>query len=294
MAEFRKNHPIAYCVFAAALGLFAMMLVDRLWMLGVDAGPLAGIDAELPDLGSILVKLVSIGLALAFLRATGRTDLLRRPARLGRGLACGAFLICFSVFYMIMGASHALDGTGTAPTLGAVAAFVLYYLLVGLGEELLGRAVVAETLLEHFSLERRGILAACGLSGLIFGLMHLVNLMFSPAPAVIAQVVSATFAGVLLAAIYFRCGNIWATVILHALYDMGGSVSRLFSASAATTPAPVEESVAQGIALFAPMAFGLLIGCIALFLLRKSRIDQVKGAWGEVIGDAAGDQAPEN
>ena len=68
------------------------------------------------------------------------------------------------------------------------------------------------------------MLAACGLSGLIFGLMHLTNLAFLPAPAVIAQVVSATFAGVLLAAIYFRSANIWATVFLHALYDMAGSL----------------------------------------------------------------------
>lgn len=287
MAEFRKNQPVAYCVLAAVLGLCAMMLVDQAWTLGVDAGVLASVDSALPDLGSILVKLASVALACALLIATGRTGLLRQTARLGRGLACGAFLICFSLFYMGMGVSHAMDGVGSMPGFGAVLAFVLYYLLVGLGEELLGRAVVAETLLERFGLERRGVLSACGLSGLVFGLMHVVNLAFSPATAVIAQVVSATFAGILFAAIYFRCGNIWVTALLYALYDMEGSVSSLFNASPAASPAPVEESVAQAIALLAPMAFGVLIGGVALFLLRKARIGQVKEAWGHFFEGSA-------
>lgn len=58
MAEFRKNHPILYCVIAAALSLGAMMLLDWLWGLGVDAGVLSGIDAAVPNLDGMLVKLV--------------------------------------------------------------------------------------------------------------------------------------------------------------------------------------------------------------------------------------------
>ncbi len=283
MTELRKHHPIIYCVIAAAVGLGAMMLLDWLWGLGVDAGALAGIDAAVPDLGGSLVKLVPFVLALVLLCATGKAGLLGRTAGFGRGLACGAFLIVFALLATAMGVSRVVEGDGTVPGAGAVVAFVLYYLLVGLGEETLGRAVVAETLLERFGLERRGILAACGLSGLIFGLMHLVNLAFSPAASVVAQVVSATFAGILLAAIYFRSGNIWATVVLHALYDMAGSVSSLLQTSSAATAAPVDAALAQTLSLVMPMAFGLLIGCIALFLLRKSKIAQVQEAWAGVI-----------
>ena len=119
------------------------------------------------------------------------------------------------------------------------------------------------------------MLAACGLSGLIFGLMHLMNLAFLPAPAVIAQVVSATFAGVLLAAIYFRSANIWATVFLHALYDMAGSLGSLLQTGSAAASAPVDAGMAQALAVSMPMVLGVLIGCIALFLLRKSKFGQV-------------------
>ncbi len=283
MIELRKNHPVVYCVIAAALGLVAMMLLDWIWGLGVDAGVLAGIDAAVPQLGTYLVKLMPFALALVLLHATGRLGLLGRPAGFGRGLASGALLLVFSLLLVAMGLSRVAEGDGIVPSVGAVAAFVFGYVLVGLGEETLGRAVLAETLLEHFGLERRGILTACGLSGLIFGLMHLVNLAFSPAPAVIAQVVSATFAGILLAAIYFRSGNIWATVLLHSLYDMSGSMSSLLQTSSTAASAPVDGATAQALALVMPMAFGVIIGCIALFLLRKSKIGQVREAWSETI-----------
>ena len=32
-----------------------------------------------------------------------------------------------------------------------------------------------------------------------------------------------------------------------------------------------------------PMVFGVLIGCIALFLLRKSKISQVRETWAGVV-----------
>ncbi len=281
MNELREKYPVVYCVFAAVLGVVGMALVDWLWTTGMSAGLLAGIDVAVPQLGISLVKLVPFVLAVVLLAATNRTFLLRRTSNFARGLACGAFLICFAGFMVFAGVSRALEGEATMPTLPAVVAFVVNYLLVGLGEETLGRAVMAQTLLERFGTTRRGLLAACGLSGLIFGLMHLVNLAFAPLTSVIAQVVSAAFAGVLLAAIYFRCGNVWVTVVVHALYDMGGSVASLFNA--ASTAAPVEESVAQAVALVMPMLFGVLLGCIALFLLRQSKLAQVQDAWAGII-----------
>lgn len=282
MNEFRRKHAIVYSLLAAALGLGAMALVDWLWTLGVDAGVLAGIDAAAPMVGQVLVRLVPFAVALALLVASGREGLLARTSGLGRGLACGAFLIAFSTLTVAVDASRVVEGDGSVPALGVAAAFVVNYLLVGLGEETLGRAVVAETLLEHFGQERRGILAACGVSGIIFGLMHLVNLAYQPAASVAAQVVSAAFAGVLLAAIYFRSGNIWATVILHALYDMAGSLSSLLQITSSEA-APVDEATAQALSLFAPMAFGLVLGCIALFLLRKGKIGQVQQVWSGIF-----------
>ena len=55
----------------------------------------------------------------------------------------------FSLLVIAMGVSRLADGDGTVPTLGALAAFVFGYLLVGLGEETLRHAVLAETLLER-------------------------------------------------------------------------------------------------------------------------------------------------
>lgn len=141
---------------------------------------------------------------------------------------------------------------------------------------------MAETLLERFGLGRRGILAACGLSGLFFGLMHLVNLVEAPASSVVPQVVSAAFAGILLAAVYFRSGNIWANVALHMVYDMGGALGVLFKTSA-DAGAGVDAASAQALSFVMPMALGLILGCVALFLLRKSKVAQVREAWADVV-----------
>ena len=125
------------------------MFVDWLWGLGVDSGVLFGIDTTVPLLGTSLVKLMPLAVAPALLCATGRLGLLGRTAGFGRGLASSAFLLVFSLLVIAMGVSRLADGDGTVPTLGALAAFVFGYLLVGLGEETLGHAVLAETLLER-------------------------------------------------------------------------------------------------------------------------------------------------
>ncbi len=282
MAEFRKSHPLIYCVLAAAVGLGGMVLVYQLWDMGVDAGVLAGIDTALPRLGPTLVKLIPAVLAFILLRATGRLGLLGRTSGFGRGIATGSFLLAYAAVLVAMGFSRLAEGNGTVPDAGRACAFVSNFFLVGLGEELLVRGVMAETLLEHFGLERRGILAACGLSGLVFGLMHLVNLIQDPASSVVPQVVAAAFAGILLAAIYFRSGNIWANVVLHMLFDMGGALSALFKSAAAAGP-DIDPVATQALSFVMPMVLGIILGCVALFVLRKKKLPQVQEAWAGVL-----------
>ena len=87
---------------------------------------------------------------------------------------------------------------------------------VGVAEEFLFRGVIAQTLLEHFGTSRAGIWKACLLSGLFFGGAHLTNILSSAPFGVLMQCVFAASLGVMLAAIYFRTGNLWVTVFLHS------------------------------------------------------------------------------
>ena len=83
--------------------------------------------------------------------------------------------------------------------------------------------------------------------------------------------------------ICFRSRSIWATVLPHALYNMGGSLGSLLQTGSAAASDPVDAGTAQALAVAMPMAFGAAIGCVALFLLRESRFGQVQEAWSGVF-----------
>lgn len=127
--------------------------------------------------------------------------------------------------------------------------------------------------------------SACVVSGVIFGTMHVVNISsVADVPSVAMQMLFTAGMGMLFGAIYFRCGNIWATVVLHMLWD-----ASLFAATtssdlvkAADSSASVGGNPIGGVIIFAVFA-GL-----SLFLLRKSKTVQVREAWSGVI-DAPAD-----
>ena len=285
MTEFRKNHPLAYAALAVALGMAVALLVSYLAELGIDAG----LPTAFGVVSAIVVKIVPIVVALAFLATTGKTGLVRpRATGLGRGIACGALLI---VMFCVMGIyAIANVAAGEAEVnVSIIVRALIYFLLVGIGEEFLARAVSAETLLEHYGLTHKGIVKACVVSGVIFGAMHIVNIFDADAASVAMQIVTTTGAGMVFGAIYFRCGNIWAGVVLHALWDaslLAATTSASFQKAAADASA---SSVGGGNPVGGVIFFVFLV-CLSLFLLRKSKTKQVQAAWAGTI-EAPADEA---
>lgn len=277
--------PHAYAAVAVALGMAVALLVSYLAELGIDAG----FPTAFGVASAIVVKIVPIVVALAFLAATGKTGLVRpRTAGLGRGIACGALLI---VMFCVMGIyAIANVAAGEAEVnVSIIVRALIYFLLVGIGEEFLARAVSAETLLEHYGLTHRGIVKACVVSGVIFGVMHIVNIFDADAASVAMQIVTTTGAGMVFGAIYFRCGNIWAAVVLHALWNaslLAATTSASFQKAAADASS---SSVGGGNPVGGVIFFVFLVG-LSLFLLRKSKTKQVQEAWAGTI-EAPADEA---
>lgn len=286
MTEFRKRRPVAYAALAVAVGMAVAFLVSYLAELGIDAG----LHTVFGVVSAIVVKIVPIAVALALLAATGKTGLIRpRAAGLGRGIACGAILI---VFFCVMGlyaVANVVTGEA-AVDVSIIVRALIYFMLVGIGEEFLARAVSAETLLEHYGLTHKGIVKACVVSGLIFGAMHIVNIFDAGAESVAMQVVTTTGAGMVFGAIYFRSGNIWAGVILHALWDaslLAATTSASFQKSAAA--AASSSSVGGGNPVGGVIFFVFLV-CLSLFLLRKGKTEQVRDAWAGTIEAPEGEK----
>lgn len=63
------------------------------------------------------------------------------------------------------------------------------------------------------------LFTAVFISVAIFGGIHIQNIFFVAPITLLVQVINVASSGVLFEAIYIRCKNIWATIIIHMLVD---------------------------------------------------------------------------
>ena len=244
LERLRKRHPIGYCVLAEVLFLALMMagsFVVVLALLRSRVNPLLLDDY----LMGALQELIGVAVAYALLARTNRLEVLRRR---GCGLLNGLLVGMFPLFLVANAfVQNLIAAPGDVPMRSWY--LILFYLvsmtLVGVAEEMLFRGVIAQTLLEH-----------------------LTNLMSSAPFGVLMQVVFAASLGTLYAAIYFRTGNLWVTVVLHA----GTDISSMILGGLYGTIS-MEEAVSS---YDATMLLSVLIYLIpTAFLLRRKKLAEV-------------------
>ena len=81
-------------------------------------------------------------------------------------------------------------------------------------------------LLEAWGKTRRGLVAACVVHALLFGPMHLLNVLSGePLLLVLSNSVFATIVGVAFGAAYAYSGSLWTGVVLHGLIDMAANAN---------------------------------------------------------------------
>ena len=105
--------------------------------------------------------------------------------------------------------------------LSDMAIIAMFYLSVGMSEELLMRGIVFPFLIEKLGTSKKMIFLAALLSSIIFGLFHSINLMSSTRTSdeVLGQVVTAVPIGFFFAALLLKVENIWAVAFLHGLVN---------------------------------------------------------------------------
>jgi membrane protease YdiL (CAAX protease family) len=91
---------------------------------------------------------------------------------------------------------------------------VIGYALTGFMEEGLMRGIVLRVL------KPTGTTRSVVISSLLFGLIHIGNLLYRNPIIVFAQMIGAFVHGIGLSAIRLRTNTIWFPVILHALHDL--------------------------------------------------------------------------
>ena len=259
--EFAKKYTIIYCILAEIIVLGGMTLAGMLF--GMLLGN-TGVDGYVLQ---ALQEVVGAVLAFAALNVSGCADILtKRGIGFGKGLIVGGYFLFIGVYSAIV-YTVIYEGERTLRPWYLIAVFVICMIFVGITEEFLCRGVLAELLLRHYGATKEGVWKAVIISGVLFGLAHLSNLLGAEPVGVLVQCVIAGMMGMAFAAIYFRTGCIWVTVALHAFVDVCALITGgLYTGEIAET-----ISGYQPIQLIGVVPYVILL----LVLLRKKKMVQI-------------------
>ena len=149
-----------------------------------------------------------------------------------------------------------------AASAAVIALATTFSLLTALGEETCYRGVVLQALSPYRPLE------GAALSGLLFGLAHLNNLLTHlPTPIILGQVIGGFLLGFGFAACRLRTQTIWPLIIFHALYDLPANIT-LFDIRSITGVYSSLSDVSSVTIVIGLVAPGFILACYGLFLLR--------------------------
>ncbi len=275
LKRLRTAHPLVFCVLAEVVFLASLFVTDLIFtiVLVLFRADFSALDTYLY---STLQELVGALVAVLFLVRTDRAGLLRRRGSgFFNGLLVGMYPLFFIGYTTVGTLAFDRPDTPLLP-LPRILTFMLNMILVGVAEELVFRGIIAQTLLERYGTARAGVWKACLVSGVLFGAAHLSNLLGSAPFGVLMQCVFAASLGVMLAAIYFRTGNLWVTVFLHSAMDIA---AMLIGGLYGTT------SVAESVSGYdASRLLSVAVYLIpTVFLLRKKKLPEVQLYWGGIV-----------
>lgn len=165
--------------------------------------------------------------------------------------------------------------TGLSAGLGVVINLILYSTVVGITEEFLCRGFLQNKFLKKFGKSSKGVYISIIASSLVFGMMHIVNLVSGQTlMETILQIIQTTSIGLLFGAIYYRTGNIWSVVLLHSFYDfailLGDSTNYV---ECVTLLDPSLQNALFG--FFTSILLAVLYSANAFKLLDKKNIDSI-------------------
>lgn len=141
---------------------------------------------------------------------------------------------------------------------------------IGIREECFYRATIQNILAKKYANSVKGIWITVIVSATIFGLTHISNIFFGMDPlAVLNQVISAAFLGLLFGAVYLRSGSIWALILVHTLTDLAGLAGSTFMYISDIEDLNRISFSKEKIFIW------LIYAGIAVFLLRPSKCKQI-------------------
>lgn len=241
-------------------------------------------EAGMTCFAAIVMEVVTSIVMILILWRTNKLALFKKKGKgFLRSLPLGGYQLTFVVLSFVALVGHIMQDGAQFQTGINILLFIISMMLVGLAEELCCRAIVAESLLENYGTSKKGVWSAVIVSGMLFGLLHLTNLTTGQLIPVLIQTISACASGMLFAAIYFRSGNIWVTILIHGLYDIGTSASSgILQGDSLASMLTNDGSLGVGALLVVLLAGTIPPLLVSIFLLRNKKIGEVKTYWPEI------------
>ena len=123
-------------------------------------------------------------------------------------------------FYLSVGGFFALLFIGSAlKNVSGLINTALLCFLIGIYEEFLLRGWLLTEFLERYGSTKKGVWTSIVASGVIFGLIHFINISSMGFASTLTQVLSACATGIVFGLIYYKTKNIWTVVFLHGFWD---------------------------------------------------------------------------
>jgi len=187
---------------------------------------------------------------------------------IGKAFLLGFPFIVVGLYNFIISYISFGESSFPLPSIQKLVYYSLIMLCIGLFEEILCRGVILNNMLKKWGNTKKGILRVVIISSLIFGLGHVINLIIFPTLIIrtISQILYASLHGILYASIYLRTKNIWALILLHAVYDWMVLATGLLQPVNSTSKAIVDISIVSGLI---NVLFALPFALYGFFLLRK-------------------------
>ena len=253
----------------AILAAFISFILIDLVLHGVSA-PLKQLPNLLPLNFLSQAILIAIPVAIVFL--FGFRGAFQRK-NFFQGVFCGLpYIVCYSIIFVLLLANNLNNPEATIQPWHRILYCLFSILGVGIREECIYRATIQNIVAKKYANSVKGIWITVIVGAFIFGIMHAGNFFTTTTTpsAIVVQIISAMFTGLVLGAIYLRSGNLWVVMLIHTLIDAAGLVPFAFFGVS------LDENLNQMTLDWTRLIIWAIEVGITAFLLRPSKCKQIR------------------
>ena len=265
----RINRFFGQHTFLAAIVMTTIMLGTRALVSAMMRQlPAVQNDTEVHTVAVVIVYYV---IPLAFAIAFGYGWIFGK-GKFFKTMGIGSVMVMFAMFQftMCLGRLFANDPDLAFVDESKAIGGLIKIIGIGFFEEVVFRGIVANKLGRKYGHDAKGVWLAAVLSSVLFGLVHMQNIFYGAhfIPTLVQSVVAAA-TGLMLVAIYYRGGSIYAMILIHAMIDIGPLFASTFTTQDTVIADAINELQIQGMFLAIPMVI------LAVWLMRKSRMPEI-------------------